>query len=280
MPFSLASLNLQHEVEVASELAKRAGEAIMRRYATQFAVAFKREGDPVTEADLRAHEIIVQGLSREFPEDAVISEEGPLPTAGPTRRVWYVDPLDGTYEFVSRNGEFSVMIGLALEGQACCGVVYRPVDGTLYGGIVDREAWIAEHGRRTRIWVSSHTEPPFLRLAVSRSHRHPRIDEMKSRIGITEEIQCGSVGLKIGLLVRQQADVYLEPSGNTSKWDVCAPEAVLRGASGRLTDLAGDPVVYGGTNCRNARGLVATNGVCHEHVIEAIAPIARAAGLI
>ena len=104
---------------MAVELARRAGQAVMDVYATDFAVASKGHNDPVTEADRQANDLIVTGLKEAFPRDTVVAEESPPPDDLPASgRVWYVDPLDGTKEFIARNGEFSVMIGLAVNGQA------------------------------------------------------------------------------------------------------------------------------------------------------------------
>ncbi len=270
----------RHELETASRLAREAGEVILKIYATDFSVASKGKAGPVTEADLRASHLIVEGLRKAFSDDAVVSEEDAASHIGHEGRVWYVDPLDGTKEFVSRNGEFSVMIGLAINGRASVGVVYRPVTGSLYSGVAGREAWLEEDGRRTRLSVSSITEPGSLRLALSRSHRHPLLTELRTRLGIAQEIPCGSVGLKIGLVAERRADLYLDPSPYTSAWDSCGPEAVLSGAGGRMTDLAGDPIVYGRADLKNRRGLLGSNGACHDRVLNAIRPIVQAAGII
>jgi len=267
---------LTREIEVASRLARQAGMIILQVYATDFVVALKGHADPVTEADKRSNELIVEGLRQTFPDDGVVAEESPdRSDALRTGRVWYVDPLDGTREFIAKNGEFSVMIGLAVDGRASAGVVYRPVGDLLFVGISAQGAWVEEHGSRTPLSVSSQTDPQLLRLAVSRSHRHRLVTAIRDRIGIREEIRCGSVGLKIGLIARRHADVYLELSSVTSAWDACGPEAVLRGAGGRMSDLVGAPLVYGGHDLRNRRGLIATNGACHDQVIAAIRPLAR-----
>jgi 3'(2'), 5'-bisphosphate nucleotidase len=234
----------------------------------------------VTEADRCASELIVAGLRQEFPDDMVVSEEEPIGLdLQVPRRVWYVDPLDGTREFSARNGEFAVMIGLAIDGRACAGVVYQPTTGKLCGGIARQQAWLEKNRERMPVTVSVEMDPARLRLVVSRSHRHPLLDEMGARLGITHELQLGSVGLKVGLLVTRQADVYIDPSSMTRSWDSCAPEAILHGAGGRLTDLAGAPLRYSPRDLRNRRGLVATNGACHQYVITAIAPIVTEAGL-
>ena len=267
------------EIDTAARLARRAGEVIMQIYGTDFAVAWKGETGPVTEADLQASAVIVEGLRRAFPEDRVVSEEGPPVEARPEGRVWYVDPLDGTKEFISKNGEFSVMIGLAVDGRAQVGVVYQPPTQTLYAGVVQIEAWVERGEKREALTVSDRGVPQELRLAVSRSHRTRLVDEMQVSIGTTQEIEYGSVGLKLGLIATQRAEVYLEASGLTHAWDICGPEAVLRGAGGRVTDLSGNPMLYGKGDLRNRKGIVATNAACHELVLTAIAPMVRAAGL-
>ena len=111
-------------------------------------------------------------------------------------------------------------------------------------------------------------------LAVSRSHRHQVIDVVKSRLGLVTEVPCGSVGAKIGLLRSGQADAYVEPSSYTSKWDVCGAEAILRGAGGFMSDMAGGPMGYEGLDIRNRRGFVATNRACHGDVLAAIPQVA------
>ncbi len=272
---------LKHELEEACRLARAAGAILMRIYATDFAVSYKGPNDPVTEADKRANELLVVGLREAFPDDGVVAEEN-ADNADALRagRVWYVDPLDGTSDFVLKNGEFSVMIGLAVNGDARVGAVYRPAGGVLFAGIVGQEAWVEEQGRRRPLSVSSQTDLSSLRLVASRSHRHTLLDAIKTRLGIGREIRCGSVGLKVGLIAAQEADFYVEPSEFTKAWDSCGPEAILRGAGGRMTDLTGRPLVYGGQDLRNRAGLVATNGVCHDRVIAAIAPLVRDAKLI
>jgi 3'(2'), 5'-bisphosphate nucleotidase len=271
----------QYEIDVASRLAREAGAIIMAIYATEFAVSFKGRNDPVTEADKRANELIVEGLRKEFPDDGIVAEEtSDRSGARHAGRVWYIDPLDGTRDFVKKNGEFCVMIGLSVDGRAQLGVVYGPVQKVLFAGISDQAAWKEEDdGSRMPLTVSKISEPQNLRLVVSRSHRSSLIDEFRSRVGITQELRCGSVGLKIGMIASNLADVYIETSSLSSAWDACGPEAILRGARGKFTDMAGNAMLYGGPELRNRRGLVATNGPCHDLVIETLAPLARHANL-
>lgn len=274
----MSAQSFTRELDEAARLARAAGAILMNIYATDFAVSYKGPNDPVTEADKRANELLVQGLRASFPTDGVVAEESADNSDALRKgRVWYVDPLDGTHEFISKNGEFSVMIGLAVNGDARVGVVYRPAGDVLWAGIAGQWAWVEKQGARKPLAVSSQTDLSRLRLVVSRSHRHTILDAIKTRLGVGQETRCGSVGLKVGLIAAQEADLYVEPSEFTKAWDSCGPEAILRGAGGRMTDLAGEPLTYGGQDLRNTRGLVATNGACHDGVITAIAPLVHKA---
>ena len=268
------------ELTVAVELARKAGAAVMEVYATDFSVDYKGKNDPVTDADKRGNELIVKGLQQAFPDDIIVAEESEKPDDNQTgNRVWYVDPVDGTKEFIAKNGEFSVMIGLAVNGQAKLGVVYRPDEDRLYAGIVDQEAWMETNGERTRLAVTSPEPSASITLTVSRSHRNPLLEKIGQDIGVGKEIPSGSVGLKIGLIARGLADVYMEPGPYTKLWDACGPEAILRAAGGQFTNILGEQLYYGLTQLKNTHGLVATNGAYHQKVIEALEPVAKELGL-
>ncbi len=274
---------------MAVQLARQAGRVVMDVYATDFVVASKGKNDPVTEADRRANDLIVRGLNEAFPSDTVIAEESPLPDGIPASgRVWYVDPLDGTKDFVARNGEFSVMIGLAVDGRAQLGVVYRPEGSVLYAGVVGREAWMERGGLRSPLATREQNDERPFTMAVSRSHRHPMVEKIGRALGVGNEIPSGSVGLKIGIIARGEADVYLEPGPYTKRWDSCGPEAILRAAGGTLTTILGEPLVYGGgpspsggvgEQLANRHGLLASNGFCHERVVQALRPVVQELGL-
>jgi 3'(2'), 5'-bisphosphate nucleotidase len=272
---------LNREIAEAARIARRAGVILMDIYGTDFDVAYKAEADPVTEADTKANAYIVAELEKAFPDDGVVAEETEDETdALKAGRCWYVDPLDGTKEFVARNGEFSVMLGLAIDGVATAGVVYEPENDKLYSGVVGFGAFLEERGERTELKVSAVADPSQLKLVVSRSHRNRAVAEVVARLGITREMTSGSVGLKAGLIAEQKADFYVHISDRSSRWDACAPEAILKAAGGRFTDLAGDPYRYGGTDMRNRTGILACNAAAYEAVLPAVREAARSAGLI
>jgi 3'(2'), 5'-bisphosphate nucleotidase len=272
---------LDRDIAEAARIAREAGAILMTVYKTDFSVAYKTEADPVTEADTRANAYIVAELERAFPGDGVVAEETEDQSAALRGgRCWYVDPLDGTKEFVARNGEFSVMLGLAIDGISMAGVVYQPVTDKLYTGVVGEAAFLECAGKRYGLEVSRVSEPSQLKLVVSRSHRNRAVNAVVKRLGIRRETTSGSVGLKAGLIAEQQADVYLHISDKSSMWDACGPEAVLKAAGGRFTDLNGEPYRYGGIDMRNRRGILACNAAAFNYVLPVAREAARAVGLI
>ena len=267
-----------HEMSVALELAREAGAAILDVYDGPFEIEQKAGADdlePVTQADRVANEIIVQRLSREFPEDGILAEES-IDTERRLgkSRVWMVDPLDGTTGFIDGNGDFAVQIGLAEDGECMLGVVYQPLTGVLYRAVRGGGAWIERpEAEPERARVSAHTDLATMRLAASRSHRSPRMDRVVQSLSVKQEVRRGSVGLKIGLIVEQQCDLYVHLSPRTKQWDTCAPEIILQEAGGKLTDLFGKPLRYNSPEVQNRNGIVASNGAAHAEVITGLKPL-------
>jgi 3'(2'), 5'-bisphosphate nucleotidase len=267
-----------HELRIATELARAAGAAILEHYDGPIKVEQKKSAEdvePVTQADRIANELIVTGLKREFPDDGILAEESVDTKRRLAKsRVWMVDPLDGTNGFIDGNGDFAVQIGLAEEGQCVAGVVYQPLTGVLYRAVRGEGAWLERpQFAPERVHVSDKTNLSSMRLAASRSHRSPRMNKVVERLGFREEVQRGSVGIKIGLLVEQQCDVYIHLSPRTKQWDTCAPEVILAEAGGRVSDLFGYPLNYNVPDVQNRNGLVASNGAAHDRIIATLAPL-------
>lgn len=263
--------NWSREIETASNLARKAGRLIMTIYEQDFAISYKGPNDPVTAADQQANALIVEGLEANFPHDVIIAEESPLPLdIERTGRIWYVDPLDGTKEFISHNGEFSIMIGLTLNAQAQLGIVYWPTEDQLFVGITDQESWMEHQGTRHPLKATQAKDLHALSLVASRSHRSPHLSAIKQTLNVQDEHPMGSVGLKIGFIAKGGADFYMEPGPYTKAWDACAPEAILRGAGGCFTDIHGNPIQYGTNEFRNLHGVLATTKDCHQRVLQAL----------
>jgi 3'(2'), 5'-bisphosphate nucleotidase len=275
--------NYDQELRVACELARTAGAAILEQYEGPLKIEQKTNYDdvePVTQADRIANELIVTGLKREFPGDGILAEESvDTKRRLEKSRVWMVDPLDGTNGFIDGNGDFAVQIGLAEEGQCVLGVVYLPLTGVLYRAVSREGTWIERpQFEPEKARTSDVKSLPAMRLAASRSHRSPRMNKVVERFGFREEVQRGSVGVKVGLIIEKQCDVYIHLSPRTKQWDTCAPEVILTEAGGRMSDLFGDPLNYNVPDVQNRNGLVASNGASHEQIIETLAPLLKEFG--
>lgn len=210
-----------------------------------FGATTKIDNSPITEADLRSHKIIVEGLTAFTPQWPVLSEESadiPYETRAQWQTYWLVDPLDGTKEFVSRNGEFTVNIALIHDHVPVFGVVYVPVTGALYAGGKDSGAFKqVSDGERVNIQAAnpSHTPP---RIVGSRSHRGALLDVYLAALGEHELVSMGS-SLKFCLVAEGQADLYPR-LGPTSEWDTAAAQAVVEGAGGIVCTLDGQRLRY------------------------------------
>lgn len=269
-----ARTTLAHELQVAERLARAAGNLILGLRGPDIDVDLKAGDEPVTEADRSASRLILQGLIAAFPADVHISEENADDLRRlQAERVWYVDPIDGTKDFIRGHEGFAVMIGLAVAHRPVLGVVYEPVHDRVFRAAGD-QAWFQARSRPPRrLQVSPVVEPAEIRLVASKSNRTPEIDEVKSALGIRDELNVGSVGLKLCLIALAERDLYVNPSSHSKVWDTCAPEAILRAAGGRITDVHGEPLRYDHEDVRRRNGLVASNNLVHDEVIARLAPL-------
>jgi 3'(2'), 5'-bisphosphate nucleotidase len=272
-------VRLQEELSVAEDLARRAGYVLLKYYEEPGKVQRKAGGEPVTKADVASNDLIVQGLQRVFPHDAILSEEQADDRRRlQTPRVWMVDPLDGTNEYIQRLPEFSVMIGLVEEGVPVLGVVYQPLSDELYYAVEGSGAWLRVGSSRRRLQVSDIADPARMRLVVSRSHREPLVDAIKERLGIERERISGSVGVKVALIARGECDLYLHPSPHTRLWDVCAAQVLLQEAGGVMTDMRGDRIRYDLPEIHLRQGIAASNGSVHEKILAQVADLLKEKG--
>jgi 3'(2'), 5'-bisphosphate nucleotidase len=265
-------LRFERELARAIELARLAGGEVLRMQRGELGVEMKPGNEPVTLADRRASELIVAGLADSFPADPIISEElPPAPGALGAPRYWLVDPIDGTKDFIRGEDGYSVMIGLVCDGKPTVGVVYQPVIDRLFQG-TPGGSLLTFRGQTTALGVSAVTAAADVRLVASKSHRDAAIDRVKQELGIADELNVGSVGVKLCLIAAGLRDLYVNPAAKTKAWDTCAPEAILVPAGGRLSDLFGAPIDYT-KELAHRRGLVASNGLVHDEVIAKLSPL-------
>lgn len=262
------------EAEVALSAAREAAALIMRVYAAPFDVEWKAKDDPVTVADKEANALLCDRLGRAFPGVPLVAEESdPAAYAdfGAADAAWFIDPLDGTREFVAKNGEFAVMLGLAERGRATVGVIVAPAWGRAFVGVVGQGAWeVSTDGAWKEIHVSTRDALAGATFVVSRSRAPERLAAFIASVGGKPEAH-GSSGLKGVLVATGDADVYLQPGRAGMRWDACATEALVRAAGGELTETGGAELDYRNGEIGNERGMVATNHRLHRAVIEAFA---------
>jgi 3'(2'), 5'-bisphosphate nucleotidase len=268
-------MQLRRELDTAVDLARRAGERIRALHGSGIAVDTKDDQSPVTQADREANELIVAALTFAFPGDGILSEELPDDGSRMTRpRVWMVDPLDGTKDFIRGRDGFAVMIGLLDGDRPALGVVYQPIGDKLYFATRGDGAFVVRAGGAPeRMHVSDVREPSQIRMVASKSHRSETIDRVRAELGISDELNVGSVGLKLGLIAEGLRDLYVNPAGHSKLWDACGPEAILAEAGGRLSDVTGAPLDYRGAELGNVRGLIASNGLLHDEVVRRLAAL-------
>jgi 3'(2'), 5'-bisphosphate nucleotidase len=185
-----------------------------------------------------------------------------------------IDPIDGTQGFVEQAGDFAVQIGLMENGEIILGVVFQPTTNLLYFAVKNGGAFLIENdGEPIKLQVSEKTNFSEMTLAVSRSHRSSRMGKLVEYFGFKDEFPHGSVGLKIALLARQSADIYIHLSPRTKFWDSAAPEIIIKEAGGNLTDLFGEKIDYTVRDVQNYNGVLATNGVSHKEAVKKLRPL-------
>ena len=226
-------------------IARAAGDAILTIYRQPFAVEYKQDESPLTAADQGAHEVIVQELARLTPDIPVLSEESDAETMQARlgwSRYWLVDPLDGTKEFVSRNGEFTVNIALIDHGRPVWGLVYAPVLDKLWYGGKEVGAWRVADGTHKAIQTRPHEAGQAWRVVGSRNHLSQATLDYLAPLGEVELVSMGS-SLKFCIIAEGGAELYprLAP---TCEWDTAAAQAVLEGAGGSVTQLDGSALAY------------------------------------
>lgn len=263
------------ELEVSLRLAREAAALTLRYRDGDLRVELKTGDEPVTIADKKSSDLIVQGLREAFPDDVVISEENADDHARlSARRVWYVDPIDGTKDYIRGEDGFCVMIGLCIEHRPVVGVIVQPVHDRAFVAAPGVGTWLLRpDAEPEKVRCSEVSELGAARLVASKSHRGGEIDRVKEALGISDELNIGSIGLKLGIIALGERDLYVNPSSKTSSWDTCGPEALLIHAGGRLSDVHGDPLRYDAEKTHHPRGLLASNGRVHDQAVERLAPL-------
>jgi len=265
-------------LETARRLAQEAGALVLGMHQSASVKSHKSDHSPVTEADLQSDEWIRRGLAQAFPEHAILTEEDGLSGNVKSDWVWMIDPLDGTKAFAKRIPGFCVMVGLTYRGQPQLGVVVDPIEGLTYEALRGEGAFLWKDGKRQALKVSQRSDYPQMPLVVSTGFPDAALHELQSELGVPTLPPINSVGIKVGLLVRQIGDIYLNHHG-VHYWDTCAPQIILEEAGGRFTKLDGTPLSYAlqAPYSHQARTL-ASNGKRHDDLLKVVSGISLGIG--
>jgi 3'(2'), 5'-bisphosphate nucleotidase len=266
--------DLARELDAALAAARLASDYLRREYAA-FTPVPDAPPDISTHADKGAQELILRHLHAAFPADGLLAEEATdtlhISGAGTSGRVWVVDPIDGTRGFAAKNDQFSVMIGLAVNGRAVIGLVAEPVSDRITYGVIGGGCWVW-HGSGEAVGCRVSLVPLLEDVCLARSHSKPGRPTLGERLlRPRTTITTHSAGIKLALVARGEADVYVNDHAAYHDWDVCAGHALVEAAGGRVTGFAGQPVGYGPGGPRRTWGLVASNGLVHDAVVQKLA---------
>ncbi|MCP4632568.1 MAG: 3'(2'),5'-bisphosphate nucleotidase CysQ [candidate division Zixibacteria bacterium] len=255
---------------------KKAGEIALGFYGKDVEINYKGANDPVTAADMAVSDFLEEEIPKYFPDDGILSEESfkqsDVPALRKKKYVWIIDPLDGTKEFIARNGEFAIMIGLCENGKPVMGVVYQVAKNWIFYGSKSNGAFWVEDGKTKPLTVDKKFDKDDLTITVSRSHRPKVIDNIMNSLNIKNQFITGSVGLKISVVATGRADFYYHPSGYAKEWDSCAPQAILEAAGGVMTDIFGNPLGYLKDDVKQKEGFLAASPEVHKYIIDNVKP--------
>lgn len=259
---------MEVNIEDIKQIAKQAGEKIMEFYKNDIKVYKKEDDTPVTKADLESNKIIEKGLKKYgYP---ILSEEiADDRKRLKSKRVWIIDPLDGTEDFIQKTGEFAVMIGLAVNGKSQLGVVYEPVTNCLYWGVKNKGAFLEENGEKKKLKVSSIDKFSQMSIFVSRNHTGEKELDLTKELGLKKSY-LGSCGVKISRIAEGEGEVYINSSDKTSQWDTCAGAVILQEAGGKITDTQGNELVYNIEETYHLSGIIVSNRLKHRKIVKSL----------
>ncbi|MGQ0605943.1 MAG: 3'(2'),5'-bisphosphate nucleotidase CysQ family protein [Candidatus Nitrosotenuis sp.] len=261
LPFS----NPLSEAFTAFNAAKKASRSVMEIYGEEFTSELKEDESPITKADLQSNEIIKQTLlpsgfhilSEEDADDKIrLNQE----------KIWIVDPLDGTSDFVNRTGEFTIMIALVQNKIPIIGVISRPTTDTLFLAQRGAGAYKLENNKWSRLQVSQTSDITKCKAVGSRFHLTDQEKEFFKKLGVASFESRGS-SLKVAEICQGFADLYLTTSNKIKQWDTCASHCLITESGGKITDMTGKEILYNTEKVNHENGLIVTNGLVHEEII-------------
>lgn len=262
------------ELDVAVKTAVRAGEAVLDIYRRGFEEAEeKKDGSPITEADITSHNILVEDLARTG--HAILSEEDTGEPAARSGRIkadtlWIIDPLDGTSHFVNRTGEFTIMVALVKKKVPVLGVIFWPLERTIFVSQKGKGAYRYSASGWEKITVTNTASLPECRVVGSRHHLTDREKKFIAELGVSSFVSIGS-SLKVGMISAGEAEAYITTTDKMKEWDTAASHCIITEAGGRMTDMRGRNLTYNNDSVYHQYGILATNGAVHEQIVKKFA---------
>lgn len=253
------------ELKIAVNAAVKAGKEILRVYSRDFSSDVKKDNSPITEADLKSNNIIKEILSKTN-LDILSEEDKDNKNRLAQSRIWVIDPLDGTTDFVNKTGEFTVMIALVENGKPILGIIYWPTEETMFLAQKDSGAWRFSNDNWTKISVSNISELEKCRAVGSRHHLSENEKVLLKKLMINNFTSVGS-SLKVGKISSGSADVYLTTTNKMKEWDTCASYCIISEAGGKMTDMFGNDISYNNKFVVHQNGILVTNGLVHEKIV-------------
>jgi 3'(2'),5'-bisphosphate nucleotidase len=255
----------ERELEVARLAALEAGAVLRGARSTPATYRAKADGSPVTEADRAANTVILSHLSAQFPHDAILSEESAdLPARLSCPRVWLVDPLDGTRDFLEGSPEFAVHVALVVEGVPTVAIVHEPASGRLAGAVAGRGAWLESDGPRKQLAVSKRRVPVHMRVGTSRYGRTASLIRLLEETPFGRHTVPRGASTKLLDVAAGLLDATICMHGRESEWDTCAPGLIVTEAGGMVTDVDRRPLRYNRPVVAHSRGVITSNGQIHD----------------
>ena len=257
--------NTLPETELAIRAVKEAGDAVMKIYRHDFTTTFKKDNEPLTEADLKSNNIIQKILaSTGYP---ILSEESldDKKRLG-CDKIWIIDPLDGTSDFVSKSGEFTIMIALVEKHEPILGVIYWPINDILYVAQKGGGAHKFVNGVWEKLVISKRLELCNCRVLGSRHHLSSNEADFLKQLNVEKFSERGS-SLKVTDICSGTAELYFTMTNKIKQWDTCASNRLIIEAGGRMTDMFGNKLEYNTKNIYHKNGILVTNGIIHDVII-------------
>jgi len=254
------------ELDVALQAVTEAGKTILEIYGKKYETSIKSDDSPITEADLKSNEVIKKNLSKT--DHQILSEEDKDDQSRIFQdKIWIVDPLDGTSDFIDKTGEFTVMIALVKNKKPILGVIGWPTEKTIFAAQEGKGAFRFSENKWRKISVTKISELPKCRAVGSRHHLSDKEKMFIEKLGIKNFTSIGS-SLKVGKISSGEAEAYITTTNKMKEWDSAASYCIISEAGGKMTDMLGNDITYNNKIVNHQNGILVTNGLIHNNILE------------